>query len=334
MRALKAGSWLATAAVTALAAACGTDAAECVAGRQVECSCGEGATGFQVCNDDGASFGPCSCDPGGSTSTAGTTDAGTTTTGAGGEGGSGATTTATTGAGAGGAGGGGTFDLVDSLKDFQPKGSPVGGAFSDQGWTVQQKTDRIYYALPRLIEGSIAFTISGVTTQNLDLADHEIFSMYDAGHGITEPINYNPEFRDNHYKQLIRIYGQQVPDRFGLQKYVMLMCPDGAPGYGACQCAKSYYDGDGTWGGDPNWDGSPSRITVTWGDGKATYSRDGAEVWTNDYTQSGLEFGPEELHFSIGCARHDAVGDAGMPIGAVVSDVEVHGVIGAADVCR
>src|SRR5688572_29181203 len=99
------------------------------------------------------------------------------------------------------------YTLTDSLKDGNPKGKAIGGAYGPNGWTVQQKDDRIYYVLPRLVSGSIEFTVSGITAQNLNLSDHEIFALYDGGHGISEPINYNPEFRDNHYKQLIRIYG-------------------------------------------------------------------------------------------------------------------------------
>src|SRR4030095_13926289 len=92
------------------------------------------------------------------------------------------------------------FSLTDSLKDGQPQGNPIGGSFGPDGWTVTARTDRLWYAVPRLTQGSIEFTGSGITTGNLDLADHEIFSMYDAGHGIAEPIHYDPEFRDNHYK--------------------------------------------------------------------------------------------------------------------------------------
>lgn len=328
------------AAVSSLAAmaACSSDEggvagspAGCVPGKQVECPCPGGAFGVQVCKADGSGYGDCkscasasggSAGVGGSSGSGGSAVGGTTGTGgapSGGTGGTGAT---------------GPFSLTDSLKDGNPKGTAVGGTYGSNGWTVTQKADRIWYAIPRLIEGSIEFTVSGITTANLDLSDHEIFSMYDAGFGISEPINYNPEFRDNHYKQLIRIYGQMVPDRLGLQKYIMLMCPDGAPGYGACQCSKSYYDGDGTWGGNATWDGSPSKLKIVWGNGKATYSRDGVDVWTNDYTQSGLVFGPSELHFSLGCPRHDAVSDAGMPIGATFSDVVVQGTQGPATTCN
>jgi hypothetical protein len=35
----------------------------CVPGRQVSCPCAGGGEGIQTCNADGASFGPCECEP-------------------------------------------------------------------------------------------------------------------------------------------------------------------------------------------------------------------------------------------------------------------------------
>jgi hypothetical protein len=330
MRVRRFAGWLEATALTVLlggvASGCAADDpvggdTDCTPGKNFACECPDGSDGVKTCADDGT-FGACT----------GCTGGGSSSGGAGG-----AAASSGTGASATSGGGGedpGPFSLTDSLKDSQPKGNAVGGSFGPDGWTVTQRTDRIWYALPRLTEGSIEFTVSNITSANLDLADHEIFSLYDSGHGIAEPINYNPEFRDNHYKQLVRIYGQMVPERLGQQKFIMLMCPDGAPGYGQCACAKNFYDGDGWWGGDANWTGAPSKIRVTWGQGKATYSRDGVEVWTNDYSQTGLVFGPEELHFTIGCARHDAISDAGMPIGATFSDVVVDGIQGPVATCN
>jgi hypothetical protein len=332
MGASKLGVWLA-ALVGAGALGCAADTASsstpCVAGRQIACACETGGQGVQTCSSDSKSYGPCTgCSGGGWAGSGASGGGGGASGGASGGGG------AAGASGSGGQSGGEPFSMTDSLKDSQPKGNPVGGSLGASGWTVTGKTDRVWYALPRLVEGSIEFTVSGITTSNLDLADHEIFSMYDAGYGISEPINYNPEFRDNHYKQLIRIYGQQVPERLGEQKFIMLMCPDGAPGYGQCACSKSFYDGDGWWGGNPSWDGSPSKLKVTWGNGKATYSRDGVDVWTNDYASTGLVFGPSELHFTLGCSRHDAVDNAGMPIGATFSDVVVQGITGPVATCN
>jgi hypothetical protein len=330
---------LALLAFAALGQGCvagGDELEECSPGRQVDCACGGDETGVQTCKADGTGYGACTgCGngtggnwPAGGTGGTGSGGVGGTPTG-----GAGGTGGAATG-GVGGEGSTGPFSLNDPLKNAPQAGNPVGGAFGPDGWTVTAKTDRVWYAIPRLVSGSIQFTVTNITTTNLDLADHEIFSLYDAGYGITEPINYNPEFRDNRFKQLIRIYGQMVPERLGEQKFIMLMCPDGAPGYGTCACAKQYYDGDGTWGGNPSWDGSASVIKIRWGNGQATYSRDGVDVWTNDYSQSGLTFGPSDLHFTIGCPRADAISDAGMPIGATFSDVIVEGEQGPMTTCQ
>ncbi len=78
----------------------------CVPNEQAACSCGGQAVGFQVCFDDGFSFGECDCQPDGGMTTGG---------GAGGSGGTGAES---------GAGSGGTSAAA---------GSSSGGAGSDGG---------------------------------------------------------------------------------------------------------------------------------------------------------------------------------------------------------
>lgn len=42
-------------------AACGSEAKVCPPGQQVECSCSNGESSFQVCSPDGTSFGECDC---------------------------------------------------------------------------------------------------------------------------------------------------------------------------------------------------------------------------------------------------------------------------------
>ena len=96
------------------------------------------------------------------------------------------------------------FELVDSLRGGSV-GQALGGRFDADGWHVEDRRDRIWYALPRLVEGALEFTISGVGPENLVLADHEIFAMYEAGYGLPEPLPYDPGLRSNHYKCLLRI---------------------------------------------------------------------------------------------------------------------------------
>ena len=223
------------------------------------------------------------------------------------------------------------FMLVDPLVDGTV-GTAVGGAFGPDGWTVTGNADRVYWALPRLTEGSVEFTMANVTLDNLPLNDHEVFGLYEGGFGIEHPIDYNPEYRVNNYKSMIRIYGQAEPDRVGQQKIMWGMCPHGAPGYtDACPCAGAFFEEP--FGGDGSWDGTPQRLRVEWGGGYTRYLRNDAVVLEIDWTQAGVAFGPEELYVSIGTPRPEDVGSASMPIGALFYDVVIEGVTGPAASC-
>ncbi len=220
------------------------------------------------------------------------------------------------------------FHLADGLRG-STSGDASGGTFGADGWTVTGPSDRIWYALPRLVSGSIEFTLAHVTTSNLPLADHEIFAMYEDGYGIGEPIAYLPAFRGNHYKMLLRIYGDVEPGRVGAMKMMWGMCPSGAPGYDGCGCTSFFEE---PFANPGPWTGDPVRIRVEWGGGQARLLRDGAEVVAVDWSSSGLEFGPSDLHMMIGSPRNDG-GLAAMPIGATFSDLVVDGTQGALAMC-
>ena len=192
------------------------------------------------------------------------------------------------------------------------------------------KTDLVWYVLPRLVQGSVEFTVSNLSLANLTLDDHEIWSMYEGGYGIAEPHDYNPTFRNNHYKALLRLYGVVSSDRTGAQKLMWGMCNSGAPGYDACGCASFFEE---PFGGDPTWDGTPQRLRIEWGDGLTRYLRNGAEVLSIAWGDSGVRFGPQELHMTLGCSRNAAVDTAGMPVGAVFSDLVVEGTEGNVASC-
>ena len=119
-------------------------------------------------------------------------------------------------------------------------GTPLGGSFGPEGWTVTADTDRVFWKVPRLIEGSVAFSMKNVTLGNLPLNDHEVFAMYEGGYDVEHPVGYNPGFRNNAFKSMIRIYGVAEGDRVGKQKIMWHMCPFGAPGYhdGTCPCTQ------------------------------------------------------------------------------------------------
>ncbi|MEZ4450280.1 MAG: hypothetical protein R3B09_12455 [Nannocystaceae bacterium] len=207
-------------------------------------------------------------------------------------------------------------------------GAAIGGAFGPEGWTVTGVADRIYWEIPSLGEGSVEFTVAGITLDNLPLNDHEIFAMYEGGYDIEHPIDYNPEFRNNAFKSMIRIYGVAEGDRVGKQKIMWGICPFGPPGYhgGECPCVDPPGFFDEPFGGDPNWDGSPQRLRVEWGPDRVTrYLRNDVEVLSIDWSSAGLTFGPESLYVSLGNPRPLEVDTAGMPIGAVFSDLVIEG---------
>ncbi|MBL9102877.1 MAG: hypothetical protein JNL82_18155 [Myxococcales bacterium] len=218
------------------------------------------------------------------------------------------------------------FMMIDPLIGGT-MGTAVGGSFGDDGWTVTAAADRVYWPVPRLVEGSVEFTLRNVTLGNLPLNDHEVFAMYEGGHGIEHPIGYNPEFRNNAFKSMIRIYGAAELGREGQQKIMWGMCPFGAPGYhdGGCPCSDPAGFFEEPFGGDGTWDGSPQVLRIEWKDGLTRYLRNGQEVLSVDWTASGLGFGPDELYISLGNPRPLEVGTAGMPIGAVFSDLVVEG---------
>src|SRR5436309_2645769 len=80
----------------------------------------------------------------------------------------------------------GAYTLRDSLRGAT-MGHAIGGSFDASGWTVTGRTDRIWYAIPRLVTGSIEFTVDHIALSTLILDDHEIFTMYEDGYGIGEP---------------------------------------------------------------------------------------------------------------------------------------------------
>lgn len=218
------------------------------------------------------------------------------------------------------------FHLEDSLHDGT-MGNASGGAFGPDGWTVTGVSDRIWYALPTLVSGSIEVTVANVSNANLPLADHEILAMYEAGYGISEPIRYAPEFRVNHYKTLVRIYGTAEPERTGAMKLMWGICPSGDPGYDACECTSFFEE---PFAGAEAWTGAPRRLRIEWGDGRARLFRDGVELLSVEY--DGFTFAPDDLHFMLGSPRNDG-GLSAMPIGATFSELVIDGTIGETAMC-
>jgi hypothetical protein len=219
------------------------------------------------------------------------------------------------------------FELNDPLQGAT-LGQTKGGQLSEQGWTTTDTKDRLWYVVPRLTEGSVEFTVSGITLEKIPLVDHEIFSMYDGGYDLQEPVAYSPDFRNNAYKMLIRIYGQNEPSRTGQQKLLLSLCPVGAPGYhdGICPC--SNYFNEEPFGGDPAFDGSPEVLRVEWSPTSMRYLRNGTQIHQTDWSSTGILWGPSKLHVLLGSPRNDLFPDVGMPVGITYSNLKIQGVEG------
>ncbi|MBI5534477.1 MAG: hypothetical protein HY898_17260 [Deltaproteobacteria bacterium] len=219
------------------------------------------------------------------------------------------------------------FTLDDSLKG-STQGQVFGGSVGADGFTTTAATDAIVWVVPSLASGSVEFTVTGITLDKIPAIDHEIFSMYD-GFGFTEPISYNPKFRNNNFKMLVRIYGQGEPTRTGMQKLLYSMCPMGPPGYsdGApCPCA-SYFNEE-PFGGDTNWSGAPEVLRVEWTPTSASYFRNGAKIHSMDWSSTGILWGPKEQHVMLGSPRNQLGPDVAMPVGVTFSDVHINGTEG------
>jgi hypothetical protein len=97
-----------------------------------------------------------------------------------------------------------TFD--DSING-SIAGNPIGGGVTADGWKVTERTDRVWYSFPRLRSGFFEITVSGITMATLDLEDHQILAMCEGGYGmvVSSPIQYDPDFRNNHCNSLVRL---------------------------------------------------------------------------------------------------------------------------------
>ncbi len=181
----------------------------------------------------------------------------------------------------------GAFHLEDSLRG-STRGNLVGGVIMADGWHVTDRRDRVWYALPRLTSGSVEFTVTNLTMASLgDTADSEIFAMYEAGYGIAEPISYG-DFRENHYKCMLRLYGNGETARGSAEAHVGDVSLGGA-GYDACGCASFSSE---PFGNSGPWDGSAQRLRIEWGDGTTRYLRNGRVVVTIDWSQLGADLRP------------------------------------------
>lgn len=213
---------------------------------------------------------------------------------------------------------------LDEPLNGSSTGQVQGGSFSADGWTTTGGEDAIIYAVPRLSSGWAQFTVTGLTVDKLNDVDHELFSMYDAFE-LSEPIPYSPQFRNNDYKMVLRIYGQLEPSRTGAQKLLYSLCPDGGQVYSdGAPCPCPNYFNEEPFGGDQSWSGAPETIRIEWTATSAKYLRNGQEVHALDWSSTGFAWGPREQHVMIGCPRN-TIDTVAMPVGVTFSSFHIEG---------
>jgi hypothetical protein len=114
----------------------------------------------------------------------------------------------------------------------------------------------------------------------------------------------------------------------GQQEMDWSNCAGGASARDAvCPCSNGYFDRP--LGGNGVWDGSGERIRVEWNAASgARLLRNGVEVVSHTWPSTN-SFAPSVLHFSFGTSRSTVIPEAGLPVGAVFSDLVVEGTTGA-----
>jgi hypothetical protein len=201
-----------------------------------------------------------------------------------------------------------------------------GGSFGASGFTTTAASDSIWYEMPEAVpSGRVEFTVTGLSlASTLMNADNDIFTMYQAPTGVTEPIPYWP-WRNNDFKVFLRIFGVAETGRPGAMKLELAGCPRGEPWWHDEACPDTCTSIDGiayaSDGHDVGWDAAATyRFAIAWGAGTMTFSRDGVALGSVSYPST---FAPQPMRIRIGTPRND------IPVGITVRDVHIEGTGGA-----
>ncbi len=217
-----------------------------------------------------------------------------------------------------------------------------GGSFGTAGWTTTGDQDTIWFSIPAAIpRGRVEFNAVGLGIMtSLRGQEHDILAIYGAT-DRAEPVMYNPWYRNNQFKVLVRIFGAMNScsgcQAVGASKLELAFCPAGGVGYneGACpgSCVAAGYDfwqaylGRGRDDGVA-WDPAVNyRFVVGWEPGRMSYTR-GVEG-TSTLTFPGT-YAPAALRVRIGSPSSERGPDTAMPRGVTFSNLLVVGEPGAA----
>jgi MYXO-CTERM domain-containing protein len=221
----------------------------------------------------------------------------------------------------------------------------AGGSFGPGGWTTTGDTDTVWWVIPATLpRGRFEVSATGLAIESsLRGQEHDLFGIY----GPTdraEPVNYNPWYRNNEFKILVRIFGDlnrcDGCQAVGASKLELALCPALDPrGYVETMCPASCvaagydfwqaYLGPRGRGEMLPWDAATEyRFVITWEPGVMTYTRGGPEG-SSSLTFPGT-YAPRELVVRIGPPSSERGPDTAMPRGVTYRNVRVEGEPGAA----
>jgi len=206
-----------------------------------------------------------------------------------------------------------TLVIEDPLTNGTTKGieykneSIVKSSFSSHGYQPGadlENQNHILYDVPYMFrEGYMEFEIYGMENPTLETNDPAFCAIYD-GRGITEPIRYTNDFKQNYYRWNVHFRGDNHVFKSKIQM---------APNTGIMELRDKpvftditgSYSDEGECVTEPN--GQPMtwtknkwyKLKVEWKDNKYTVYLDGIEIWTVTLT---CEYTPRDMKIWLGCA--------------------------------
>ena len=180
-----------------------------------------------------------------------------------------------------------TTVISDNLIGGTVAGKQYGGVFTGEGYVPGTGTNHILYTVPSTAtNGYVEFQVKGVNASQFPAgAEHGFLIMYD-GRGITEPVKYLPDFRENFFRW--NLHWRQSR---GVMKAVVNCA---APTSARLNASTAIFPGNWTLderdyvsepnGRSVNW--NPSlwyTIRVEWKNKRFQVFVNGSQVWADNY---------------------------------------------------
>ncbi len=203
--------------------------------------------------------------------------------------------------------------ISDDLQGKSSAGTKVGGSFTSEGYAPGRGTNHILYDVPKQIaNGYIEFQMKGFNPSSVPTdEDNGFLAIYD-GRGISEPIGYVNDFKQNYFRW--NIHWRQNRNAFK----AVLACA--APVSSRINSSKAVFqdkNGDGLDSHDRDWYSEPTgsgqswntsswyTIKVQWNNKKFEVFVNGVRKWS---TSGPYDYNPVDLKIWLGSApgKYDA----------------------------